>query len=299
MKMRTFLLMWLVPVAVSAACLPVTGDRIFGRDLALSDARFSALPASLTVGSAPVPGARRVFASAELARIARAHGIVMSDPLEVCFEIPLKQLERAEVLPEMLRAFPAAEVSVVEVSSTPVPLGEVKFPVSGLEPASVSEPAVQLWHGYVRYSETRRVPVWARVRISQTLMAVVADRDLAANVVVEASALRIEKRSGSPVGQNVAVRLEDVIGRIPKRAVKARALIPLSALASAPDVRRGDAVQVQVVSGSARLQFSATAERDGRSGEVLEFRNPSSGKTFRARLDGPKAVVLVGMGPGL
>jgi flagella basal body P-ring formation protein FlgA len=70
-------------------------------------------------------------------------------------------------------------------------------------------------------------------------------------------------------------------------------------LERAPDVRRGDAVQVQVVSGSARLKLSAIAERDGRSGEMLEFRNPSSGKTFRARLDGPKAIVLVGTGPGL
>ncbi|MDQ1473607.1 MAG: flagellar basal body P-ring formation protein FlgA [Bryobacterales bacterium] len=298
MLIRT-LLSGLVPIAVSAACLPLTGDRIFGRDLAMFDGRFSALPASLTVGSAPVPGARRTFAPTELARLARAYGIALSDPLEVCFEIPLKQIESADVLAEMRRSFPSAEVSIVELSNGPVPAGKVEFAVSGLEPTWVSQPGIQLWHGYVRYSETRRVPVWARVSISQTVTAVVAARDLAANVPVDASALRMEKRSGSPVSQSVATRFEDVIGRIPKRTVKAGALIPLSALEKAPDVRRGDAVQVQVVSGSARLQLRAVAERDGRSGEVLEFRNPSSGKTFRARLDGPRAVVLVGRGPGL
>jgi hypothetical protein len=73
--MRFFLLLFLtLPAAVSARCLPVTGDRILGADLASANAKFAALPVSLQLGYAPAPGARRVFTSIELQRIARAGG---------------------------------------------------------------------------------------------------------------------------------------------------------------------------------------------------------------------------------
>ncbi len=64
----------LAPAIVLAVdCLPVTGNRILGRDLALADARFSSLPASLTSGVQS--GARRktnLLPTLELQRL--AHG---------------------------------------------------------------------------------------------------------------------------------------------------------------------------------------------------------------------------------
>ncbi len=58
-----------------AGCMPITGNRILGRDLALADPHFAALPASLTVGFTPAPGAQRVYSTIELQRLARANGI--------------------------------------------------------------------------------------------------------------------------------------------------------------------------------------------------------------------------------
>lgn len=295
--------LFLLSFTAWAGCFPVTGDRILGRDLALADPLFATLPASLVIGSAPVPGMKRTFATGELTRIARAHGIAPGEPAEVCFDMPLREMNGEEARKEMRRALPAgelaAELTIIELSKAMVPAGKMEFPLTGLEAPAAGQPAVQLWRGYVRYSETRKLSVWARVSISQMLTAVVAQRDLPANVPIAAGSVRLEKREGPPVITAAATRLEDVLGRIPRRSVKAGGTIPLAILASAPDVRRGDAVPVEVVSGPARLLLSAIAERDGRNGELVELRNPSSGKTFRARLDGLKAVIVVGQGRGL
>src|SRR5580704_15920199 len=78
--MKFFLLLFLtLPAVISARCLPVTGDRIVGADLASADTEFATLPATLQLGYAPSPGASRVFTAIELQRIARANGIQATD----------------------------------------------------------------------------------------------------------------------------------------------------------------------------------------------------------------------------
>jgi flagella basal body P-ring formation protein FlgA len=293
----TLLFVLAVSPCVFAECLPVTGDRILGRDLALADPQFSALPASVIVGSAPVPGSKRVFASAELFRIARANNIQLVQPKEVCFEVPLQTLVDEDFASAMRQALPAGtEVTILDRSRTDVPPGDIVFHPNGLAAAPANDPSVQLWRGFVRYTGTRKVEIWAKVRICGQFTSVMASRDLAANVPIDATALRIETWTGPLQREALAVRLEEVLGRIPKRALKAGAPIPLSLLRQAPVVRRGEAVKVDVQCGPARLHLDAIAERDGRDGEMLELRNPVSGKTFRARLEGSKAVLIIPMG---
>lgn len=277
-----------------AACIPVGADRILGSDLAVADPRFSVVPASYTVAFSPPPGGQRVFAAAELARLARAHGLALSAPAELCFEVPLRHAGDEELSRAMRRSLPAGvEIGIVERSLADVPSGDIVFPLGGLAPAPAGGRDVQLWRGYVRYTETRRVPIWARVSLMQKLTAVVAERNLLPNVPVDALSLRVETRNGPLVREQVAVNTEEVVGRVPKRPIGAGSVIPLSLLELPPTVRRGDPVKVEVLCGPARLRFDAVAEREGRAGEVVELRNPSSGKTFRARLEHSKAVVVV------
>ena len=138
----------------------------------------------------------------------------------------------------------------------------------------------------------------ARVELSVTVAAVVAIRDLAANMPISAASLRIETRTGPLDRRKPATRIEDVAGRMPKRSLEAGSIVPLSVLAEAPTVRRGDPVEVEVQSGLARVRFEAVAENAAREGDVIELRNPANGKTFKARLDaGPKALVVIAQGP--
>lgn len=294
------LLLLMLASGMSGGCMPVTGDRIFGRDLALVDPRFSALAPTLVLAAAPTPGMRRTLSAPELSRIARANGIPVTDPTEVCFEFPMRILALQDVLSAMRLSLPAAvELDVIDFPGTEVPVGKPMFPVSALGPVSVSDRGTRLWRGFVQYTATRRLEIWARVTLSQTISAVVAKRDLAANVPIGQD--DVEARTWkAPFTQELHETLvADVIGRAPRKAVSAGSPIPVSILQPRLAVRRGESVKVEVLCGTAKLMLDAIAVREAREGELVELRNPSSGKLFLARMDAAKAVVLVSPGQKL
>jgi flagella basal body P-ring formation protein FlgA len=217
---------------------------------------------------------------------------------EICFELPLRQVLEADAVAAMRRSLPpGAELNIVELSKTGVPAGQLEFPPEGLEPATPGIPGTQLWRGYVRYAETLKADYWARVRITAHFTAVVAAEDLPPNKPIGAALLRIETRSGAIVHQKIAARVEDVAGRTLKRPIRAGEPIPLALLTEAAEVRRGDLVTVNVQCGPTHLQFEAIAENAANQGDEIELRNPSSGKTFRAKL-GPGSSAEVNVPEG-
>ncbi len=286
---------------VYGGCFPISGSHIFGRDLVQADARFAALPATLIVGFPPPPGAQRVFHAADLQRIARANGVGGISFADICFELPMRRFTEAEALAAMRQALPMeATLKIVEVPALDVPAGAAEFPVEGIEPPTPAGGGIQLWRGYVRYAETRRISVWARVSLAVKVTAVVTDRDLPRDLPISASALRVETRLSQFDRLVPATRIEEVAGRIPKHALRAGSIIPMNALTEAPTVRRGDSVPVVVESGMAKLRFDAIAESSARDGDVIELRNPANGKVFKARLDpGPKAFLVISGGRSL
>ena len=292
---RVCSVLFLIRLACAGGCMPVTGDRILGRDLALAEPALAGLPATFVVGFAPVPGERRTLATAELSRIARSNGIHAGELPEVCFELPLRRLESAAVAAAMLRGLPAGvQLEIVELGKVDVPPGDVEFPVAGLEPADTA--GSRMWRGWVRYANTRKQPVWARVKVQEEYVAVVAVKDIAAGAVLDTEGLRIEKRTGPLSREQVVRRIEDVRGQVLKRQVKAGAAIPVSLLTLPLAVKRGETVRVEVASGWARLHFEAVAESDAREGDLIALRNPVSGKTFRAKVgaNGRVRVVIGG-----
>jgi len=284
-----------------AGCVPVTGNRILGRDLALADPRFSALPASLTIGFAPAPGTKRIYSALELQRLARANGVSIGSPEDVCFELPMLHLTEEDAIAAMRRSLPAeAALKIAELAKFDVPAGLLEFPIEGLEPPAAANHGTQLWRGSVKYAETRQAPVWARVEVTVTFTAVVAGRDLPADTPINGGSLRIETRTGPLDRETPATRMEDVQGRMPRRALKAGSVIPIAILVDAPAVRKGDSVMVEVQSGPAHIRFEAVVESAARNGDMVELRNPSTGKTFKARLDaGGKALIVITAGQRL
>jgi len=298
--MKTVLLLVLAFTSAFAGCVPVAGDRIIGSDLALADSRLGAVPASLVIAPAPVPGSQRVLAAADVRRLAQANGIRLADASELCFEVRVHKLSVQEVSDAMRVALPVSvEVTIVERPSRDVPFGDLIFPLQGLSPAGVAEGIPQLWRGFVRYARTRRVEVTARVRLTQQMTAVVLADDVAEGQVIGANLLRLKSWSGPVQRFPVALHVSDVLGHVSTRNLKAGGLIPLALLERPAIVHRGDEVAVEVVSGAARVRMSAFAERSGKDGEMIHFRNPVNGRIFQARLEGGKAVVVVAPTGGL
>lgn len=297
--MKTLLLL-LIAFRLSGVCLPVTGDRILGRDLALADPRFSSLPSSLVVATTPPPGMRRTLSAPELGRVARANGIQISDPVEVCFEFAMQTLSPGEALFAMKLSLPAGvEPDLIDFTRSEVPAGRLLFPISGLSPATSTDHGERLWRGFVQYTETRRQEIWAKVTLSRAIPAVVAKREIPVGAPIGRDDVEVRTWSGPYTQEVTATELEEVIGRAPRRAVHMGSPIPLAVLQPRLVVRRGDAVKVVVVCGKARLLLDAIAVREAREGELVELRNPASGKLFVARMESARAVVQVSPGQTL
>ena len=61
--------------------------------------------------------------------------------------------------------------------------------------------------------------------------------------------------------------------------------------------RRGDTVPVEVHSGRAVIRLDAIAQKDIVPDGIADLRNPTTGRTFHAHMEGTKAILIVGKGP--
>lgn len=290
--------LFLMTMMSHPGCEFVSGEQIFSADLSRALPVFAAMPQDTVIGYSPAPGARRILQLPELKRIGAQYGIAVPFDSQACFEWKMRTITENDVrtaIRESLKA-PEARVEVLAISKAPAPEGQLTFAPSGLSAATNIDPATPItWRGYVQYDSTRRFAVWARVRISAAMPRVVAVEQLAAGRPVGKEQVRLETCEDFPLRSDTARSLEEVIGRMPRRAVRAGLAVLRSDLAEAFQVERGDTVEVTAVSGAAQLALEAQAEASGRQGDVISLRNPVSGKLFRARIEGKgRAIVVVG-----
>ncbi len=270
-----------------AACLAVApgADRIVARDFAPAFAELAEAAGEAPLGFAPAPNVRRVFSIPELRRLAERFHINRTPDAEICFERKTATLDAEALLAAMRRSLPDARIEIVEASRSAAPEGEPEFPVSGLR----QTPTGAIWNGFVRYAGNRRFFIWAKVTIAVAAPRVIAVEDLKPGKPVEAFQLRVETRDGFP-GAPILSTIEEAAGRIPRRSLPAGTVLQPQWLEPAREVVRGQTVEVEVISGTARLTLEAEAEASGSMGQTIPVRNPESKKRFMARVEGPGRV---------
>jgi flagella basal body P-ring formation protein FlgA len=282
-----------------AACQIVTGERILGDDLAKTLPIFSPIPRDTIIGFSPAPGARRTFSAPELSRLAAKYGLTVPPDTQACFEWEMQTLTEEAVAAAIREALhsPQARVDVLAMSKPPAPEGKVVFPLNAISTSGPADPATPVtWNGYILYADSRRFNVWARVRVSATMTRVVAVEPVPADRAITARQVRLEAYDDFPLQNGIARNLEQVVGLVSRRALRAGLPVHLTDLSEPFQVHRGDLVQVRVISGAAQINLEALAETAGRQGDVISLRNLRSEKTFRARVEGKqKAILLAGM----
>lgn len=274
--------------APAEECVVVGGERIRAGDLARLRPLFRALEAELELGYAPAPGLRRVLTPAELARLARRHGLIDASLEPVCIERAVERLTEESLIEAMRRSLGAeARIEIVDYGRHPVPPGTLEFPLAGLAgpPARPGTPV--LWRGRLRMASGRTVPVWARVKAGLERQVLVARRDLAAGRAIEAADVEERRVEVFPGTGGRLLGREEVAGAIPRRKIRAGEVVSEELLRLPAEVSRGDAVEVEVRNGAARLVLEARAETEGRRGEAVLVRNPATGRRFKARVEGP------------
>jgi flagella basal body P-ring formation protein FlgA len=294
--MNVWLLFFSMMTAQKGPCEVIANDRILGEDLARALPAFSKVPGDAAIGLSPSPGVRRVFNSVELQRIGAPYGVTVANDAQACFEWKLQTITDDGVRAAIRETLQAedARVEILAVSGKQAPAGKLNFPLSGLLASTLTGPDTPVtWRGEVIYHGSRKFPVWARVRISSTMTRVVATDLVMPGQTVEASQVKIETYDDFPLRNDVARNLDEVIGRMSRRPLRAGATVFRSDLIEPFQVKRGDLVDVTAVSGAAELRLPAVAETQGRQGDMINLKNAHSGKVFRARVEGKdKALVI-------
>lgn len=298
--MTILVILWIwAGIPPTAPCRPVEKDRILASDLAAAIPSFAAMPADSVIGYSPEPGARRVLSVDELARIARAHGIEGGPWPAVCFAWPMMPISD-EVTMQAMRdslGLPEAKLGLKDLSPRNAPQGKLVFPRNSLALAGVMTPESAVpWRGFVQYAETKRYPVMARVRITVASTRVVALAALKVGQPISADAVREETREDVATHDSLARSLDEVIGRLPRRTIPAGSAILKSTLTSPLDVAKDDPVLVEVRSGAAHLMIDGKAESGGRAGDMIQVKNPQTGKRFPARVESKGKVLVVPKG---
>jgi flagella basal body P-ring formation protein FlgA len=263
---------------------------------------FSGLTPDLKVSYAPVAGLVRVFHPDELRRLARAHGL--SDPApgsteNICAAWPLAPLAPQTLLQAMEKSLAGRmpHIELLAQDRAEAPPGEVVFPLSGLTAYS-ENPAI--WRGYIRYAEDRRFETWARVRVQ------VSETHLKAHGAIHAGARLMpgqwvaEAYTGPPLREPVLTDATQLAGLVARRDFADGALLLAGYFEKPKAVERGDMVTVVSGVGSAEIEAPGEALNSGACGDIILVRNPSSNRTFKARVSSPGRVnVLPGTTVGL
>jgi len=283
--------------ALAESCAPVDHDPIAARDLAARVPVFARLDPATPIAPAPGAGVRRVFRALELISLAKGYALDLPAAEDLCFEWPMETLDRGRLREAMQAAlpFPDTKIEILETSLYPVPRGTLEFRRNDLgAPALPDSPTPVVWKGAVRYGANQHFAIWARVQITAHIPRVVAAEPIVRGKPISASQVRLVPGNGFPEPGDTATSVDQVAGRLALRPVAAGAEIHLGQLERPPDVKRGDSVAVEVLSGSARLAFTGKSESDGRTGDTITVLNPRSNRVFPARVEGKdKALVEI------
>jgi flagella basal body P-ring formation protein FlgA len=279
-------------------CEMIANDRILGEDLAKIVPGFlDKMPGDTVIGYSPAPGARRVFTSVELNRIGAPYGVAVAPDAEACFEWSVQPLTKDAIRAAILDSLqaPDARIDVLAISGSLAPAGKISFPISGLLASTITGPDTPVtWRGEVIYHGSRKFSIWARLKISSTMTRVVATQLILPGQTVTADQVRIETYDDFPLRNDIARNLEEVVGRMPRRALRLGLPVSRADLIEPFQVQRGDLVDVTAIAGAAQLHVPALAETPGRQGDLITLKNAHSGKYFRARIEGrDKALVMV------
>ena len=278
-------------VAAAAGCHTVDSDRITAGDLAAVFPAFATVAPEKMIGYAPEPGDHRILAPAELLRIATANGVDLRDATSTCFERAVMSLDAPAITVALRTSLQrtGAEIEVIEFSKFLVPPGKIVFPIESLPPRATDH--VAIWNGYVDVSG-RHFPIWARARITVPQTRVVATVQLHAGQAIGDADVRVEEVRDFPTKTEPLKSTGDCVNRLARRFMNPGTPITKDDLLQPNDVDRGDTVSVEVHSGGAVLTLPAQADTAGRAGQVISFRNASSGKAFRAQITGKDTALL-------
>jgi flagella basal body P-ring formation protein FlgA len=154
-------------------------------------------------------------------------------------------------------------------------------PVSGIAPGQQSFLIAAESGG----KEQARLWVKADVKVFEEV--VVASQPMLLREMVTWKDVRLERRDISGLNARPFYRVDEVIGQQVSRSIPVNETLTQRHLNRPTVMSRGHTVMLVYETNSLRVETPGTAEENGRTGELIQVKNSSSGKLLRGRvLDG-------------
>jgi flagella basal body P-ring formation protein FlgA len=233
---------------------------------ALSGVRAFLLIAMLLLLSAPAPAAQTQSLGREQIEAALRQHVVENGPW------------KAENVEVRIASFQPASVAA----------GAVRFRI--LKPLKGITPGVQNFLLAADVGGQEAARLWTRADIKIFEEVVVTSHPLAHHETIHPSSVRLERRDISPLSLRPFTRIADVAGQQAARAIEVNEVLTPKTVDRATLVRRGSAVVLLYETGTLRVEAPGVANEGGKIGDVIQVKNPASGKLLRGVLLDAKSV---------
>ena len=171
------------------------------------------------------------------------------------------------------------ELRLLSFQALTLPTGAVSLRV--LQPAVVAGAGTQNFYLAATIDGKEEARFWVRAEIRAFEQVVVASTPLGRQDLVSANDVRLERREIVTRANRPFIRLEDVIGKQPTRSIEANEILTPSALDRPTLMKRGSAITLVFETSAMRIETAGVAEEGGKSGDMIQVKNPSSGKILR------------------
>jgi flagella basal body P-ring formation protein FlgA len=110
---------------------------------------------------------------------------------------------------------------------------------------------------------------------------VVSSAPLAHHEPVNSKDIRLERRDITALSGRPLTRVADAVGKQATRAIEVNEIFVQSSVERPTLMRRGTLVVLLYETGSLRVETPGVAEEPGRVGDMIQVKNPTSGKLMR------------------
>jgi flagella basal body P-ring formation protein FlgA len=171
------------------------------------------------------------------------------------------------------------EVRVVSFQPVSLPPGQVNFRI--VRPVQGITPGLQSFVLAADISGRETTRLWLRAEIKVFEDVVVTSFPLGIREIVRSKDVRLERRDISSLPARPFTQIDDVVGQQALRAIEMNEILTQKSVDRPKLMRRGSSVTLVYETGSLRVEAPGTAEENGKVGDLIQVKNPTSGKALR------------------
>ena len=171
------------------------------------------------------------------------------------------------------------ELRVLPFAAVALPPGPVSYRV--LRSAIIRSGGIYNFYVAAEIAGREAARLWVKAEIRIFQQVVVAAAPLGRQELIAAKDVRLERRELLSLVHRPFTRIDDVIGKQATRAIEANEMLSQNSLDRPTVIKRGSAIQLVYETAGLRAEAAGVAEESGKLGELIQVKNPSSGKILR------------------